>query len=80
MWTIRIKLCISRSDIVYLNSIIDSYDGVGIVRTVDKEKGEVIIYSSNSMYRWVIGILDALKNEGVKLNILELEKSELVDK
>ena len=80
MWTIRIKLCISRSDIVYLNSIIDSYDGVGIVRTVDKEKGEVIIYSSNSTYRWVIGILDALKNEGVKLNILELEKSELVDK
>ena len=80
MWTIRIKLCICRSDIVYLNSIIDSYDGVGIVRTVDKEKGEVIIYSSNSMYRWVIGILDALKNEGVKLNILELEKSELVDK
>jgi len=80
MWTIRIKLCIDRSDIVYLNSIIDSYDGVGIVRTVDKEKGGVIIYSSNSMYRWVIGILDALKNEGVKLNILELEKSESVDK
>jgi len=35
--TIRILINIDKKDIVYLNSIIDSYEGLAIMRTIDRK-------------------------------------------
>lgn len=78
--TLRIMLHVDKRDIVYLNSIIDSYEGIAIMRTIDKKLGNVIVYTTEKFEEVVIKLLEGLKKEGVLLEIVGREKSELVDK
>jgi hypothetical protein len=66
-------------DVGYLNSILDSYDGIGIVRTIDKQKGYVVVYSSDGFFELVLEVFDALKKEGINITLLSVEKNEMVD-
>jgi hypothetical protein len=34
-------------DVAYINAILDSYDGLGIMRTLDKSSGHIAIYTAN---------------------------------
>lgn len=77
--TIRILINIDKKDIVYLNSIIDSYEGLAIMRTIDRKNGNVVIYTTEKNESTVINLLNAIKQEGVLLNIIMKEKSELLD-
>jgi hypothetical protein len=77
--TLRIKLQIDKREIVYLNSVIDSYEGIAIMRTIDKNLGKVIIYTTEKFEILLDNILSALKGEGVHLEIIEKDKSELID-
>ncbi|MGA1846912.1 DUF4911 domain-containing protein [Deferribacter abyssi] len=77
--TVRVKFKTNKRDIIYINSIIDSYEGIGIVRTIDKKEGKVVVYSTNGMYKYVVNVLNELKNEGVKICKLNIEESEKVD-
>ena len=78
--TLRIMLHVDIRDIVYLNSIIDSYEGIAIMRTIDKKAGNVIIYTTEKFEETVIKLLEALKKEDILLEIVGKEKSELIDK
>lgn len=78
--TVKIKFKINIKDIVYINSIIDSYEGVGIVRTIDPNMGLVAVYTNEFMKKYMYDILDALKAEGFSIDNIEEEKTECVDK
>jgi hypothetical protein len=78
--TIRILINIDKKDIVYLNSIIDSYEGLAIMRTVDRKNGNVVIYTTEKNEDTVMNLLNSLKQEGVLFDIIMKEKNELLDK
>ncbi|KAA0259312.1 DUF4911 domain-containing protein [Deferribacter autotrophicus] len=79
LYTVRVKFKTDKKDIIYINSIIDSYEGIGIVRTIDKKEGKVVVYSTNGMYKYVVDVLNELKKEGVKISEINIEESEKVD-
>ena len=78
--TVRIMLNVDKKDIIYLNSIIDSYDGIAIMRTIDKNLGNVVVFTTENFENLVIQLLNSLKQEGVILDIIGKEKNELLDK
>lgn len=78
--TIRILINIDKKDIVYLNSIIDSYEGLAIMRTVDRKNGNVVIYTTEKNEDTLMNLLNSLKQEGVLFDIIMKEKNELLDK
>ncbi|MGD9808328.1 MAG: DUF4911 domain-containing protein [Deferribacterales bacterium] len=77
--TVKIKCNILKKDVIRLNSIMDSYEGIGIVRTVDASTGAVVIYSTNDMYEKVLRVLDELKKDGMYIENIETQESENVD-
>ncbi|ADR19561.1 DUF4911 domain-containing protein [Calditerrivibrio nitroreducens] len=77
--SVKIKFIANRDQILYINSILDSYDGIGIMRTIDREKGYIAIYSTESQYEKVILLLKALKKEGIYIKDISVERSEDVD-
>ncbi|MDY6820776.1 MAG: DUF4911 domain-containing protein [Deferribacterota bacterium] len=77
--TVKIRLYVDKKDIMYLNSIIDSYEGVGIVRTINRHKGQVVIYTTKSQKDVLISILEALRKEGVTLEIVGVIENEEID-
>ncbi|MCX8084149.1 MAG: DUF4911 domain-containing protein [Calditerrivibrio sp.] len=77
--TVKIKFIANQKQILYINSILDSYDGIGIMRTIDKSKGQIAIYSTQSQYEKVLKLLKALKKEGTHIESITWEFSENVD-
>ena len=68
-------LNVDKKDIIYLNSIIDSYDGIAIMRTIDKNLGNVVVFTTENFENLVIQLLNSLKQEGVLLDIIGKEKT-----
>jgi len=77
--TVKIKCNILKKDVIRLNSIMDSYEGIGIVRTVDAAKGDVVIYATSDTYKTVLRVLDELKNDGMHVENIITQESENVD-
>jgi len=77
--TVKVRLTTDKKFVILLNSIIDSYEGIGIVRTVDASAGSVVIYSTDSTYRTVLDVLNVLKRDGVKIEDICTQESENVD-
>ncbi|MEC9492641.1 DUF4911 domain-containing protein [Flexistipes sp.] len=76
---VKIKFITDINDVLYINSIIDSYEGVGIVRTIDSAKGKVVIFTSSGMCRYARNVLESLKDEGLNIKSIIVEESEEVD-
>nr|WP_275045664.1 DUF4911 domain-containing protein [Flexistipes sinusarabici] len=76
---VRIKFITDINDVLYINSIIDSYEGVGIVRTIDSANGKVAIFTSSGMCRYALNVLESLKGEGLNIKNIIVEESEDVD-
>lgn len=74
--TIRVKCTINKRDVLILNSIIDSYEGIGLVRTLDAKNGSVIIYSTEDRYETVLDVLDDLIKGGMDIRNISTEESE----
>jgi polynucleotide 5'-kinase involved in rRNA processing len=77
--TVRVKCTIPKKNVLMLNSIIDSYEGIGLVRTVDASKGSMVIYSTNDQYKKVLAVLEELKKDGMKIENISTEESEQID-
>lgn len=77
--SVKIKFIANRKQILYINSILDSYDGIGIMRTIDREKGRIAVYSTESQYEKVLRLLKAMKREGIYISDISVERSEDVD-
>lgn len=77
--TIRVKCTIQKRDVLILNSVIDSHEGIGLVRTIDAKTGSVIIYSTDDRYPIVLDVLADLKKNGMDIRNISTEESEDVD-
>ncbi len=58
---IEIYLRIQREDIALIKFIIESYEGIGIVRTVDRKKATVVILVVPDFITHARAILDSLR-------------------
>jgi hypothetical protein len=58
---IEIYLRIQRQDIALIKFIFESYEGIGIVRTVDKKKATVVILVVPDFIAHARAILDSLR-------------------
>ncbi len=59
----EIYLEIRPEDIAYVKFIFESYEGVGIVRTVDRKKAVIVLMVVQDFLPTARLILDSLKNE-----------------
>ena len=68
MNTIKRYFLVDRGEINYLKLIIESYDGMAVVRTIDPYKAAIELRISPGCESLVFDLLDYLnKNEGIKL-------------
>ncbi len=58
-----IFLQIAPEDIVYLKSILESYEELGIIRTLDRQKGEIVILATKDMEQELRDLLNSLHEE-----------------
>ncbi len=65
----RFHVTVKPAEIVYLNGLIDSYEGVGTMRTEDETMGKVTIYSTIGYELILKDLLLALQKEGLLLTV-----------
>jgi hypothetical protein len=61
--TIKSYYRVERRQISYLKFILEAYDGIGVLSTVDAEAGIVVLYIAPDCRREVGMIIDDLKKE-----------------
>lgn len=59
----EIYLTIRPEDIAYVKFIFESYEAVGIIRTVDRKKATIVLLVVEDFIETARAILDALKEE-----------------
>ncbi|MCH8054637.1 MAG: DUF4911 domain-containing protein [Deltaproteobacteria bacterium] len=59
----EIYLEIPPEDIAYVKFIFESYEGVGIIRTVDRKKAVIVLMAVDDFLSTARSILTSLKNE-----------------
>ncbi|WP_303850556.1 DUF4911 domain-containing protein [Seleniivibrio woodruffii] len=77
--TVRVKFNIRKQDVLIVNSIIDSHEGIGLVRTVDAKTGAMVVYSTDDQYETVLLVLEDLKKYGMVIENIHTEASEKID-
>lgn len=60
---IEIYLRLRREDIALLKFVIESYEGIGIVRTLDRKRATVVILAMPDCLAHVRAVLDSLRDE-----------------
>ncbi len=59
----EIYLHVRPEDIAYVKFIFESYEGVGIIRTVDRKKATIVVLVVEDFLETARSILTSLKNE-----------------
>ncbi|MDR2884446.1 MAG: DUF4911 domain-containing protein [Deferribacteraceae bacterium] len=75
----RVHLKVAPPDIIYLNGILDSYEGLGIMRTVDEKHGKAVVYTTIELESTVLSLLNALSGEGVRVSVENVDYEDIVD-
>ena len=70
----EVRLTVPQKDIYYISWIIDAAEGLGFLRTDDAKAGRVTIYTPKELYGDLMGLVGALRAEG-----LEIQKTEEED-
>jgi pyrimidine operon attenuation protein/uracil phosphoribosyltransferase len=65
----EIYLQVHREDIAYIQAIFESYEGVGIVRTLDRKKGIIVLLVVDDSLITARSILASLENEVAVIEI-----------
>lgn len=78
-YTIRIRFSCNKKDIIIVNSILDSYGGLGLIRTIDKEKCNCAVFTTNTIYKTTLEVMNELQKEGLSITDIIVDKSENVD-
>jgi hypothetical protein len=63
----RVFLTVPPHEIMYINCILDSYEGIGLMRTADESAGKVVIYTTKEYKACVLELIEALNAEGVRM-------------
>lgn len=79
VYTARIRFSCAPEDIILVNSIFDSYGGLGLIRTIDKKECNCAIFSTNGVYKTALDVLNSLACEGLSVKNITVDFSENVD-
>lgn len=60
---IEIYLRIQRTDIALLKFVVESYEGIGIVRTIDRKKATVAVLAMPDLVDHMWSVLESLREE-----------------
>ena len=63
MDTITYRARIHRTEIGFLNSIIESYEGIGVVRTLDAQSGIVELWLPPEFEKLIVTVMHDLASE-----------------
>lgn len=77
--TVRISFECVPGDIVYVNSVLDSYGNLGLMRTLDKSGYNCAVFTTEHIYKIVLEVINALKDEGVGIWSVKTDITESVD-
>lgn len=72
MEVIRIKVQIPKKEIIYIDSLFESYENLAVVRTIDPEEGIIELLVSPSFISETKELLESLKQE-IDLEVIEDE-------
>jgi len=75
----KIRFKAASKDIIILNSIIDSYESLALIRTDDKEYNNCILMTTGGMLSTLQELLESLQSEGLKIENLQITKSDNID-
>ena len=65
----EIYLQVQREDIAYIQAVFESYEGVGIIRTVDRKNAIIVLLVVEDFLTTARSILVSLKNEVAVIEI-----------
>jgi hypothetical protein len=74
----RVFITATTHEIIYINSVLDSYEGVGIMRTADESAGKIVIYTTKYFEQIVLGLIEALNTEGVRISVDKVDYEDCV--
>ena len=74
----RVHIQLDPSKIIYLNGVLDSYEGLGIMRTADESAGKVIIYTTMHDEPTVKALIEAISQEGVKISVTDTDYEDYI--
>ncbi|WP_134113471.1 DUF4911 domain-containing protein [Hypnocyclicus thermotrophus] len=74
MYSYEFFIKTEKKHIDFINKIIEAYEGVGVVRTLNPKEGEIKIITLNYFIKDIEKILENLRNKGVKLEITKQGK------
>lgn len=60
---VEIYLRIQRTDIALLKFVVESYEGIGIVRTIDRKKATIVILAMPDLVDHMWRVLASLREE-----------------
>ena len=70
MDVVRLQIQVQRRDIAFLCNLVGSYEGLGIIRTVDAAQGVVEIMIAPAFRETALALLDNLSKGEIPLRIL----------
>lgn len=74
--TVSLYLRVPREELVYLNALLESYDDLGVIRTLDPAAGVAVLMVSPGQAETARALLVSLAGE-TGLEILQPDESEL---
>ena len=77
MDTVQLRVQVRRHDIAFLCNLVGSYEGLGIVRTLDADQGIVELMVAPAFYDTALALLHDLDQEEIPLRILEQPAADL---
>lgn len=75
----KIHFNMDASSIIYTNQIFESYEDIGILRTIDKQTTHMCVYTNTWMVERCLDLLNSLKGEGVDIFNVRVEISPSVE-
>ena len=70
MDVVHLQIQVERRDIAFFCNLVGSYEGVGIVRTLDAGRGIVEMMVAPAFHETALALLDHLSREEIPLRIL----------
>lgn len=70
MDVVRLQIQVQGRDIAFLCNLVGSYEGLGIVRTLDADQGIVEMMIAPAFRETALSLLDSLSQEEIPLHIL----------
>lgn len=60
--TLSMKYVVDPSQIGYISAILEGFEGCGVVRTIDRSKGIIVIWTSPDFLEETLAVMNSLKN------------------